>query len=69
MAKPYSGKRWYDNPKLKLIESQCYDCLHYNWDGTCRAFPDKIPKEIVINNFIHTKPYPDDNGILFTQNS
>jgi hypothetical protein len=52
--------------------SQCNDCKHrdaYLSDlktTRCDAFPNQdIPKEIRINDFIHTKPYPGDNGILF----
>jgi hypothetical protein len=32
---------------------------------TCEAFPDKIPTEILTGDFVHTKPYPGDNGIQF----
>ena len=31
----------------------------------CKAFPKKIPDEIMFGGFDHTKPYPGDNGIRF----
>lgn len=33
--------------------------------ATCDAFPDGIPSEIFRGEFIHNKPYPGDNGILY----
>ena len=67
MEKPYSDKRWWDNPGFKKIESQCYKCKHYNWDGTCKAFPKGMPKDIIRNDFIHDKEYLGDNGIRYEQ--
>ncbi len=32
----------------------------------CDAFPDKVPAEIYLGGFDHRRPYPSDNGILFT---
>src|SRR5574343_290552 len=31
----------------------------------CMAFPEGIPKEIASGKFLHTKEYPNDNGIKF----
>lgn len=31
----------------------------------CKAFPRGIPFEILNGKVMHTKPYPNDNGILF----
>lgn len=52
--------------------SQCNDCKHRDSyfpdlkNTRCDAFPNQdIPNEIQTNEFIHTKPYPGDNGILF----
>lgn len=67
MEKPYSHKRWWDNPMPKRIDSQCYKCKHYNWDGTCKAFPEGMSKDIILNEFIHKKPYPGDNGIQYEE--
>ena len=34
---------------------------------TCEAFPDGIPDKLQRNLFIHNKPYPGDQGIIFGQ--
>ena len=51
---------------------QCSFCVHLRrkpreemTHHTCDAFPDGIPDEVGHNRFIHIKPYPGDNGILF----
>ena len=44
---------------------QCIGCKNYTMMATCRAFPDKIPYEIISGHFIHTKPYPGDQGIMY----
>ena len=44
---------------------QCHYCRHTNHDGTCSAFPDGVPSEILANEFDHRKPFPGDNGIRF----
>jgi hypothetical protein len=45
---------------------QCMFCVHLKKGTyTCSAFPVEIPKDILLNNFMHTKPYPGDHGILF----
>lgn len=33
----------------------------------CSAFPQEIPREILMNEFDHHKPYPGDNGIQFEE--
>jgi len=48
-----------------LRTPQCWRCKHFIKAGGCRAFPKKIPPEILTNRHRHTKPYPGDNGILF----
>jgi Pentapeptide repeats (9 copies) len=35
---------------------QCFNCKHF--DNSCAAFPEGIPSEIMLNHFIHSKPYP-----------
>lgn len=52
--------------------SRCYRCRHLfpgsrKKDGkrTCKAFPEKIPIEILAGKVAHLKPYPGDNGIMF----
>ncbi len=48
----------------------CLQCKHYDKSEDretirCDAFPDGIPDEILYTGFIHTNPYPGDNGIRF----
>ena len=51
---------------LQDIEFDCSNCKHLYKDGvTCKAFPDVIPSKIWHGDFIHNKPYPGDNGIMF----
>ena len=49
--------------------AKCYNCKHFFYtDDTsvcCAAFPKGIPTEIFNEDFDHTKPYPNDNGIMF----
>ncbi len=44
---------------------QCARCAHNNEDGTCKAFPQRIPDAIYTNRHDHTKPYPGDQGFQF----
>jgi len=51
---------------------QCIECKHYigrepgpvGYVHNCKAFK-VIPDDILFGDFIHTKPFPGDNGILF----
>jgi len=47
------------------ILPQCLRCKYWNGKGRCEAFPDGIPHEILIDEFDHKEPHPDDNGIQF----
>lgn len=61
---------------MTSITPQCFHCQEYlgidesDPDGRlwrCAAFRDKpIPRAILVNRFIHDKPYPGDHGIRFT---
>jgi len=54
---------------IRFSNSICYKCIHVNEDGqSCRAFPDRIPGEILTGEVKHTDPYEDDNGIQFELN-
>ena len=48
-----------------LFSPICNKCKHYKKDGTCKAFPKGIPEEILRGDFIHTKPFTGDHGIVF----
>ena len=45
----------------------CGNCKHLilNNTRTCKAFPDGIPKDILIGVNNHTEPFKGDNGIQF----
>lgn len=58
----YESKRWYDDPGAKGF--MCNDCKHNHMDFTCDAYPNGIPKEILIRGE-HDTPFPGDNGIHF----
>jgi hypothetical protein len=49
-----------------VILSQCSNCKNLNRGTvTCKAFPSRIPDEILTNEHNHKKPYPGDNGVRF----
>lgn len=50
-----------------LIIAQCNDCVHYQGDGKCKAYPRRIPDAIFTNDHDHTEPYRNDNGIRFKE--
>lgn len=44
----------------------CKYCEHFRFDGTCTAFPQKIPLDIVSGATKHTKPLPNQgNSIVY----
>jgi hypothetical protein len=61
-------KRWAKESLLDVNISKishCFFCKYLGIKETCEAFPNGIPEEILNNQFIHTKHYEGDNGILF----
>ena len=51
-----------------LTKSCCYRCKHLNEDEiSCKAFPDVIPREILLAEVPHDKPLKGDNGIQFEE--
>ncbi len=47
------------------LKCSCDTCKNYIGNSTCKAFPEKIPDEIISGIEDHTTPYPGDNGIQF----
>ena len=44
----------------------CNYCKYYNQDGTCQAFPERIPDEILEGKNNHSRPLPEQqNTIIF----
>jgi hypothetical protein len=51
-----------------VIWSQCVFCKHKHLgSGTCDAFPDGIPAEILTNDADHREYFPGDQGIRYEQ--
>ena len=50
-----------------LVVTQCLLCDHMSRIGglVCRAFPGRIPTEIVENRADHSEPFEGDDGIRF----
>jgi len=48
-----------------MLPVQCAMCKHLIEGVKCKAYPDKIPEEIITGEHDHTKPYKGDNGIRF----
>ena len=53
-----------DDPP-SMPRNQCSLCKNSTHFGNCKAYPVGIPEDIYYDDFIHTKPYPGDNGIQF----
>lgn len=52
-------------PQFEVI-GICGSCIWQRKNPfKCRAFPDGIPKEILFGDFLHTRPYPNDQGVQF----
>nr|BDD47035.1 hypothetical protein 6 [bacterium] len=50
-----------------MTGNQCMICKHYWLMQECEAFPEGIPEEILTNEFLHTKPHPEDQNIRFKE--
>ncbi len=44
---------------------QCLQCIHFEGNTVCRAFPQGIPESIWDGTHDHHAPYKGDNGITF----
>lgn len=56
-----------DNAPAMEPQGICHQCKQRTrpFPPQCRAFPKGIPTEILVGDFVHTSPYPGDNGIQF----
>lgn len=62
-----------DRPKSKVEDISlevigiCHLCKHQSRSNPmkCDAFPDGIPRSILVGDFIHTEPFKGDHGIQF----
>jgi hypothetical protein len=45
-----------------MVPAQCNSCRHLLATGTCAAFPDAIPIEILVNRVDHRIAYTGPNG-------
>lgn len=43
----------------------CFSCKHYKGSLQCTAFPEGIPRSIVMRKHTHEEEYPGDNGIRY----
>lgn len=51
----------------QVTQSQCATCVEKALGGAiCRAFPDGIPGEILLNEIDHREEYPGDGGVLYS---
>lgn len=50
-----------------IIFPQCFSCRHLTKGKPmrCPAFPDRIPRDILLNKFDHRKPHEGDHDIQF----
>ena len=60
----YESERWRGDPGARDV--MCNHCIHRGkyGIGTCTAFPDGIPRDL-IRRKEHDTPFPGDNGIRF----
>ena len=56
--------RFSDDPKGRVL--MCGYCEHLCEHLTCKAYPQGIPRELLLRGE-HDTPFPGDNGIRFKQ--
>lgn len=55
MNKPYSDRRWWDDPRG--YASVCPKCIYHYGFGKCEKYPDGIPREVLKQSFPGTENY------------
>jgi hypothetical protein len=66
----HRGSMSSDNDPSFEVVGICHVCVHRTGVLTCKAFPQDqggIPSVILKGDFIHTQPFPGDNGIQFVR--
>jgi hypothetical protein len=58
----YESERWRCDPGA--IDVMCNSCIYNHRNLTCDAFPDGIPRDLIIRGE-HDTPFPGDNGIRY----
>lgn len=58
MNKPYSDKRWHDDPGANF--SLCGDCRNWLGFGKCKKYDEKVPKEVMDQSFPNTEKFRED---------
>ena len=49
-----------------MQNNRCFNCIYYRSQLKCQAFPNGIREEILLAEFKHTKPLPNQkNDIVF----
>jgi len=54
-------------PPQFVLDGICHVCARRRGVRTCEAFPGGIPATILVGDYLHTKPYPGDNGLQFVK--
>ncbi len=52
--------------------SQCDRCKHIIWEAPwdkCKAYPNGIPRKLLVNEVSHREPYKHDGGLRFEETS
>ena len=47
------------------VPSQCRACARYTRESRCEAYPQGIPRQIVIGGADHRQPFEGDHGLRF----
>lgn len=64
MKKPYSDRRWYDNPGF--IPSLCGSCKYWRGFGKCDKYQEKVPQEFLDKSFPGTDKF-EENYCLYRE--
>lgn len=63
----FTDKRWYQDTGFQKIVYQCTTCKYFYGFDRCEAFPNGIPKELLVPEFTHKEAFEGDNGIMYIE--